>query len=89
MKQQFKPYFNKEKFAQLLSRCNKAEIARRSEKFTSIKIGLSTIQQMNQKLADNPQLITIVVILFTINSIYKDNHTVNDFIEFEKIESIS
>ena len=89
MKQQFKPYFNKEKFAQLLARCNTAEIARSSEKFTGIKIGLSTIQQMNQKLADNPQLITIVVILFTINSIYKDNHTVNDFIEFEKIDIIS
>ena len=89
MKQQFKPYFNKEKFARLLSRCNKAELARSSEKFTGIKIGLPTIQQMSQQLADNPQLITLVVILFTINSIYKDNHTVNDFIEFEKIDLIS
>ena len=44
---------------------------------------------MSQQLADNPQLITLVVILFTINSIYKDNHTVNDFIEFEKIDLIS
>lgn len=89
MKEKFKPYFNKEKFAQLLARCNKAEIARSSEKFTGIKIGLSTIQQMSQKLADNPQLITVVVILCTISSIYKDNHTVNDFVEFEKIESTS
>lgn len=89
MQEKFKPYFDKEKFAKMLARCNKADIVRNSEKYTGVKIGLSTVQHLSQKRSDNPNLITLVVILFTINSIYRDNHTVNDFIKFEKIESTS
>tara|TARA_R110000824_G_scaffold300762_2_gene488776 strand:- start:507 stop:776 length:270 start_codon:yes stop_codon:yes gene_type:complete len=89
MKEKFKPYFDKEKFSQILSQCNKTDIVRKCEKFTSVSIGLSTIQHLSQKRSDNPQLITLALILFTINSIYKGNLTVNDFIKFYKTEPTS